>query len=224
MTAREMQIGFEIETNLQDPSKKPTTIEIFYWINKATEKFVKTRYSGTNIKREGFEQSQKRIDDLRTLVKELTIDPDTNGDKPNSLKFLLPDDYLFTIGEEVLISFNKGANVITTRQGVTEITFDRYTQEIDNNFSEYILYNNWARPLRLFYGPHVELITDGNYNILEYYLVYISKPTAIGLPSTNCNLPEQTHSEIVRLAVGMYLENIKDPRYQTYLNEINTME
>jgi hypothetical protein len=224
MTAREMQISFEIESNLQDPTKKPTTIEIFYWINKAVEKFIKTRYSGLNYKGQGFEQTQKRIDDLRTLVKDLTIVRYTSGSKPNSSIFTLPNDYLFTVGEEVLISFIKNGSTITSREGITEITNDRYRQEVDNHFSEFRLYSNWARPLRLFSGTYVELISDGQYDINQYYLTYISKPTAIALPSTNCNLPEQTHSEIVKLAVGMFLENIKDPRYQTYSNEINTME
>lgn len=224
MTAREMQISFEIESNLQDPVIKPTSTEIFYWLNRAVEKFVKTRYSGVNYKGEGFEQTQKRIDDLRTLVKETTLTSSTAGSKPNSLIFTLPADYLFTIGEEVTISFTKGLTTVTSREGITEITNDRYRQEIDNHFSEHILYSNWARPLRLFYGTYVEIITDGDYDVTYYYLSYISKPTAIALPSTSCNLPEQTHPEIVKIAVSMFLENIKDPRYQTYLNEINSME
>ena len=32
------------------------------------DKFIKTRYSGINFKRKGFEQDKKRIDDLRTLI------------------------------------------------------------------------------------------------------------------------------------------------------------
>jgi len=224
MTAREMQISFEIESNLQDPTKKPTSIEIFYWINKAVEKFIKTRYSGINFKREAFEQTQKRIDDLRSLVKEVDITSNVPGSKPNSIIFNLPVDYLFTVGEECMISFLKGVTTINSREGITEITNDRYRQEIDNHFSEFRLYSDWARPLRLFYGTYVELISDGQYTIPHYYVTYISKPTAIELPSNNCNLPEQTHSEIVKLAVSMFLENIKDPRYQTYLNEINSME
>lgn len=224
MTALEMQYAFELESNMIDSTNKLSTTDIFYWLNKAIEKFVKTRYSGINFKEESFEQTQKRIDDLRSLVKEVTINSNTAGTKPNSTIFTLPVDYLFTVGEEVLISFAKGVTTITSREGITEITNDRYRQEIDNHFSEFRLYSDWARPLRLFYGTYVELISDGQYTTPTYYLTYISKPSAIGLPSDNCNLPEQTHSEIVKLAVGMFLENIKNPRYQTYLNEINSME
>ena len=37
-------------------------------------------------------------------------------------------------------------------------------------------------------------------------------------------LPEHTHDELVKLAVSMALENIADNRYQTYSNEVATME
>jgi hypothetical protein len=36
----------------------------------------------------------------------------------------------------------------------------------------------------------------------------------------NCDLPEHTHEEIVKLAVSMALENIEQPRYQSYQNEV----
>lgn len=224
MTAREMQIAFEIEVGFKDPINKISTIELFHWLNRAIEKFVKTRYSGINFKRESFEQTQKRIDDLRTIIKEVSISTTTGTNKPNSYIATIPSDYLFTIGEEADIAYTKNSQLVTSREGLTEITTNRYREEIDNNFSEFRLDSNWARPLRLFYGNYVELISDGQYSVPKYYLRYISKPTAIALPSTNCNLPEHTHMEIVKIAVSMYLENIKDPRYQTILNEINTME
>jgi hypothetical protein len=80
-----------------------------------------------------------------------------------------------------------------------------------------------ARPLRLFYGTYIELISDGNYTIPYLYLRYISIPQVVSL-SNPCNLPTPTHPEIVKLAVGMYIENINNPRYQTIENEIIQQE
>jgi hypothetical protein len=37
-------------------------------------------------------------------------------------------------------------------------------------------------------------------------------------------MPEHTHSEIVKLAAQMYLENTKDPRYNSISNEVKEME
>ena len=37
-------------------------------------------------------------------------------------------------------------------------------------------------------------------------------------------MPEHTHLEIIKLAVQAYLENQMNQRYNSYSNEINTME
>jgi hypothetical protein len=225
MTPLEMQVGFEIEVGSIDSTLKPLTTDIFYWLNQAIVKFVKTRYSGINFKGESFESSQKRIDDLRTLVTEVTLTPVTGTNKPNCWIATIPGDYMFTVGEEVTISYvNSNSETVTLREGITEISSNTYRQEIDNPFAAHILLYGEAYPLRLYYGSYVELITDGNYTITAYYLRYISQPTTISLTSSNSNLPIHTHTEIVKLAVSMYLENIKNPRYQSYINEINTME
>lgn len=224
MTPLQMQTAFELEVGLIDSTVKPLTTDIFYWLNQAVNKFVKTRYSGINYKRESFEQTQKRTDDLRSLIKEVTITPSSGTNKPNSYIATIPVDYLFTIGEEVTISYVKNSVTYTLREGITEITDDRYRQEIDNPFSMFVLHYGEAYPLRLYYNSYVELITDGSYSITYYYLRYISKPTDISLSSSDLTLPEHTHIEIVKLAVGMYLENIKDPRIQSYDKEISTME
>jgi len=225
MTAREMQIAFERESSFIDPTIKPSSTEIFWWINRSIETFVKTRWDGNNPKHEGFEQSQKRIDDLRTLVKEptTTLVISAGTVKPNSYTAPIPVDYMFTLGEEVSIT-TIGTSPVTSREGITETSVDKYVDDIVNPFSEHIYHNGWARPLRLYRGSLVELITDGTYTIVGYYLRYLMKPTVVALPSTSCDLPEHTHYEIVKGAVRMYLENIKDPRYQTYNNEIVTSE
>ena len=69
MTYNELQVAFELEINQLDSNlTKPTTSDMEYWLMAGLDKFIKTRYSGINFKRRGFEQDQKRIDDLRTLV------------------------------------------------------------------------------------------------------------------------------------------------------------
>jgi hypothetical protein len=218
MTILEMQIAFELEVGVIDNTIKPLSSDIMYWLNRAIEKFIKTRYSQ-------FEKNQKRIDDLRSLVTEIAISTNAGTLKPNSYIATIPVNYMFTLGEECLITYTDIANVVKNKRvGVTETTVDRYRDEIDNPFSEHILHYEWARPLRLFSGSVIELISDGEYSVPAYYLRYLKKPTIVNLPSTNCDLPEHTHSEIIKLAVEMYLENTKNNRYTTYSNEVNTME
>jgi hypothetical protein len=79
--------------------------------NKNIEKFVKQRYGAhSNAKQKGFEQSQKRIDDLRELVK---INYSLTAYKPsfddidfNSMvKAELPSDYCLSINTRSQISY-----------------------------------------------------------------------------------------------------------------------
>ena len=67
-----MQIEVERRLQLISPTlaidNKLPSDTILSFINEAVDKFWKTRYSGINFKQRGFEQDQKRTDDLRTLV------------------------------------------------------------------------------------------------------------------------------------------------------------
>jgi len=197
---------------------------IFYWINRAIEKFVKTRYSGMNAKRESFEQTQKRINDLRTLVTESTISTSTSTIKPNSYQATLPNDYMFTASEEVDIIYTNLSNVsVTARMGVKQITSDTYRQEINDPMGDHILQYGWTAPLRMYQDNIVLLISDGQYTIPTYYLRYIKNPETVSL-TNDCDLASESHYEIVKMAVGLYLENTMNTRYSTYSNELQTME
>jgi hypothetical protein len=133
MTISQMHTAFRLELDKVNSLQYPdfTSTEIDYWLNRAIREFVKTRYSGLNPKREGFEQTQKRIDDLRTLVREVAI-PCTNigVTKPNAFvlsggftnALFSTDAYWLSLGEEVLLAIPGGV----IRQGVTEVTADEY--------------------------------------------------------------------------------------------------
>lgn len=226
-----MFIGFRMEidksTHLVNPHFEDE--EIDWWLNQAVEKFVKTRYSGLNSKGESFEQTQKRIDDLRTLIVEESIVPiagTADVHKTNSYVATLPTPatiYMFALGEEVTVT--NLLDVLIGKFGITQCTVDTYRDMIDNPFSEHILHYNECKPLRLFYGNVVELVTDGNYKVTKYHIRYLKQPAVIdGTGPVNCDLPVHTHSEIVKLAANMVLENIEQPRYQTHTAEVATME
>jgi len=231
MTITQMHTAFKLELDKIDSLQYPsfTSNEIDYWLNQAIRKFVKTRYSGVNAKREGFEQTQKRIDDLRTLVREVTVPcTETGAIKPNgwiltdgfdNANFV--DDYWLSIGEEVLLTLSDSS---TIRQGVTEVTSDEYRAEIDNPYSSFRLHYGNAKPLRLFYNNTIEFISDGTYDVTSAYVRYIKAPDTVVLATTSCDLPEHTHDEVVILGVQMALENIEQPRIQSYSQNVAIME
>jgi hypothetical protein len=236
MTIQEMHTAVKLELDktsaLELPAFEPE--EIDFWLNNAIRRFVKTRYSGINVKGESFEETQKRIDDLRTIVWNYRTTSDTTVDDgsstyPNAYIVKFPieasgygsEDYWLTVKEEAEITISGTAY----RVPVTECTMDEYTQKLQDPFSEHILHYNTAKPLRISRYNGVYVITDGNYTVTDYFLTYLGKPDEVDLSgSTHCNLPEHTHDEIVKLTASMMLENVEQPRYQTHMNEVNSME
>jgi len=213
MTAREMQAEFDTRLQLAIPSTevelKPDSTTIFMYLNQAQDEFVKALYSGNNPEGVGFEQTQRRTDELRTLVLEESITTTAGTIKPNSYVANLPEEYLYTLGEEVTMTstdFFGGTKV--SRVGITECTADNYRARIDDPYSEHRYHYETAKPLRLFSGDEVELISDGNYSIGHYHLRYLKRPVRIMLEDNDCELPEHTHQTIVNLAVNLYLQSV----------------
>jgi hypothetical protein len=341
MTGSEMlqaiRLGLDKSSGLTLPAFTDT--ELYDWINKSVRKFVKTRYSGFNIKRESFEQTQKRTEDLRSLVKEDILTVTEGTIKPNSyiadlyqygdwdesitsgslvigriykvmvgsirnpsgaegITYVEGDYFVATaatwdatavptggypvngelywiaLGEEGLIAYiplgdlqtvvasgsivedsvykvitgpvtydaivyavgeyfvatdtttYTGGTVIevtTIRVPVVDCSIDTYSKYLEDPYSEHILHYDRAKPLRLFYQDYVELITDGTYGVIYYYLRYMKRPQEVSSVN-DCDLPEHTHEEIVELTVSTLLENIEQPRYQSHAVEASTIE
>ncbi len=194
--------------------------QIDFWLNQAQRQFVKDRYDPIG---KGFERTEKRTADLEYIVARTSIDAvdrtsDTTGSyKPNCFSASLPDNHWLTVGEEVSISFSDCHGVSSSlRTQVTQVTDDTYSPMIDNAFSEHVLDNGRANPLRLRKQKEVELITDGNYDVTTYYLTYLREPVEISYDpsdpssSVDCELADHTHDEIVRMAVRMTLASLSD--------------
>ena len=208
--------------------------ELDFWINEAIDRYVKTRYSGLNVKGESFEQSQKRIDDLRTLVTETRIVPtasNNSSDKPNLYLVDIndfPADYMLFLNDEVYIQFNNEVTGATThlRTSTTPCTSDTYSFMVNDPYSEHRLHLGTAKPLRMFTAKGVELIPDGTlYSIEYYYMKYLRNPATVMYSNgTDCDLPDHTHREIVLLTVKILIENIESQRFNTHNVEISQSE
>lgn len=267
----ELQSAFELEiAKLDDNLNKPQSTDTEYWLNRGLEKFYKTRYSGINYKSAGFEQNQKRIDDLRTLVNVLCYEPvendwyitqedndkfilECNGfltresipydkiikQKSNTFYIRLPKDYLFLLGDSASIvpteepdlscaKKDENGNIIPYVESSIESTIETLDKQLHNSLSEHRIKYCKARPLRTMFNDFILLHTDGKYDIVKYKITYLRKPIDIDIHTNPfaeySDMPSHTHSEIVKLAAQMYLENQHSDRYSVYSNEINTME
>lgn len=242
MTQREFQIEFERRLQLIDPNlvikEKLTSDTIISFINEAIDKFYKTRYSGINFKAQGFEQTQKRIDDLRTLIKNKKYtEGSINKSDRNSYSVELPEDYVLLLGDTAGIQpsnlnecweTNERGEYIIKYTDTLESTIETLDRQLGNSLSEHKLKYCQARPLKLIQDNNVILYTDGNYKISEYQITYLAKPSEINSSNiTNTeytDLPEHTHMEIVKMAIQIYLATKPMQHYNAYSNEIASME
>lgn len=121
MTIQEMHIavnlGVQKIASFQVDNLLPQ--EIDYELNRAMDRFIKQRYSPMGNKYgAGFEQSQKRIDDLRNLVVDSKLESfylgDTvgNGGEYFIDRAILPKDYLFYISSYLQIGHKCGKVLI----------------------------------------------------------------------------------------------------------------
>jgi len=66
----EIIANFEREINkLDDAVNKPATEDSLFWLNQAISKFIKLRFNGDFIHKTGFEETEKRREDLISLFK-----------------------------------------------------------------------------------------------------------------------------------------------------------
>jgi hypothetical protein len=115
MTVNEMHIavnqGVQKIASFQVDNLLPQ--EIDHELNLAMMRFIKQRFSFTSNRiGKGFEQSQKRIDDLRSLIAEHTGDTATEGVVYTSNysnvyvdRYTLPLDYLFLISVRPVVQY-----------------------------------------------------------------------------------------------------------------------
>ena len=83
--------------------------EIDLELNQAQGKFINTKYGKGNKFQKGFEQSQKRIDDIRTLVDEILL-PATYKEQLDTNVWVdtvrLPDDYMHLVNTRAHVWHN----------------------------------------------------------------------------------------------------------------------
>ena len=224
-------ISFEREINkLDDTIEKPSTDDSLYWLNQAVSKFIKTRFNGSAPHFTSYEQNEKRTIDLSKLIcsKEYTDFTITTNTNYESYTIAYPQDFLFTLNEDVNIASKDTNNPYNMDTCVFECTSDSFMYRVNNSLTDFHYRHHRARPLRVRTDNGVSLLTDGNYKISKYTLGYLRKPTEITLDNPlneYTDFPDIIIPEIVKIAAEMYIENKNiQQRYQTLVNEVNTQE
>lgn len=234
MDIKEMQYDIKFKLNKIDSEqyKNFRIPELDWAINEAEEIFVKSIAEPRTSNYLGFEINQRTIDDIRTIVvNDATIVPIKINNE--TYKVNLPQDYMFYISANVIISKEKCAD--RTARAILRQHDDRFeASPFDTSSFE------WKEVNIRFYEDGIKLFTDGTFEIKEVKLNYIRKrkyihnaqdflPTgSYKLPSgtlltgsQDCELPEHTHREIVDIAVLILANNLDSPNYQLKQAKIN---
>jgi len=223
MTISEMHISFKQGLHKFDsknyPNIEPEEIDLL--LNQAQDAFVKQRYGHGNSKKESFEETQKRIEDLKALIKTQVLSP-----LPNNIYNInqyavfveLPSDHWITIQELTNVTYSCNGSGST-------VTEDVYTLLIQHNDYSKLISNPFAKPtntkvLRLSTENGSELLHSQYSVINNYRLRYIKKPVrmdSLSTPNVDCELSDMVHQEIINTAISIALENIEAKRLPTFI-------
>lgn len=219
MTITEAHYDFKIKQNridsLSNIDFNPAQVD--WLLNEAQIIFVKQRFGTTNNKRKGFDSTQKRIDDLSTLVIQYPtqprlvptlIEPGVYELSLNKLSY----PYLFLIAGQAQAESDDCVLTIPLRSTQHDDLKSALRDPFNEPSSEWLPYNigrsvadNTVSSIFIFSGDIIV-------NTVE--LEYIKIPLKVSLGSytyidgttyspQTFETPEQTHSEIVDIAVTL---------------------
>jgi hypothetical protein len=245
MTVQDMHLDFKRKLNKVD-SQHNTNFTVPYidqYLNEAQEIFIKQRLQTNNIYREGFEVSQKRIEDLRRLVKKFPIDsPAIVANKISDFiyEIELPSDYLYYIRSEITA---KKEECTKSLSGIEQQHDDLNTILSSKFYSPSF---EWRETPIVFSDNSIYIYSDGTFEVLNLNLDYIRRPKLIANPdnyikvdnTTGYNYPDGTPAiqqdceidsmfsqrEIVDIAVEIAAIDLGDQRFslmqtKTKINE-----
>lgn len=198
------------------------TEEVDDILNSAILRFTKTRYSKNNLYRSGFEERQKRTEDLKALTVTATVASTEVVTEENTYSVSFPNDWLFYLRGRAEVNSPNCENYFTS------------IDVIQQDDIETVKGDPFAKPDKFnvvgyFENNSLYLLSDGTFSIPNAKLTYLSYPDTVvhpdtGNPQVDCNLSEHTHDEIVELAVKLALNQIESPREQTQQGILNKIE
>ena len=236
-TVQQLILSYKLKLDKIDSSAYPDIQEpeIKFWLDEAANRFVKQRYERTNFKRKGFEETQKRTDDLRVAVKSLnviTTTPVTNVS--DAFTLTLPNDYRYLVKIKLNVTYPCNGTTITKTVTPKQIEQDDIHVLLEDPFNK----PTEEKPLFIMEGNNIIIYTGGLSTIVTADITYIKlfwrlQPSAVNFDGSvdhyiNTDvydaLADDTHDEITNIAVKLTLENIESQRYQTNSAEIANQE
>lgn len=221
MTAVEFHLEFKFRMDKFDSLNYPNFLpeEVDLILNNAQERLIKQRYGLNNNKRQSFEETQKRVEDLKNITVNavLTVQPYAADNIDVNARFVnLPTDHWFTIQERCKLLCPICGVPTDSMAEVIPINHSEFSKRIKDPFGK----PDEVVVLRLMENGRAELISICP--ITEYRMRYLKAPRKINISTnTTSELSEHIHSEIVDEAVKIAMEGIEAKRTNTFNPLIN---
>jgi hypothetical protein len=199
-------------TSFSAPGYQPG--EILLFLNNGQDDFIKDRMFGPNFQPPAFEENQKRVADLRTLVTSNSLTY-TTTDTIGLRQYTIPTDFLYPIKPYALCT-RSGYPVITSGELMEckPVKSDQVGKLLNSTYNK----TYFIKPYYTITGTSLHLIIDRFTTNTSIILHYIKKPTEL-VTGGSCDLPIHTHQEIVEISVRQALQVLQDPRWQTAVAE-----
>lgn len=211
--------------------------ELDLQLNRSIEVFVKTRFDISEPDPLGFEQTQKRLDDIRTLIRTNTYNNvvdslDSLGDEEatallkvsKTYSAILPkDSYWFSLRLQATTRPNPNCKDSNGNYNGPELEVP--VRILRNNQLTFHLNHPWSTtsaesPIAVLRDGNVVVYTDGVFEITSLEFEYIKAPVVVNFSeNVNCDLPVHTHTEIVDLTVQHLSGVIQSSNYQQHVIE-----
>ncbi len=230
MTVQEAHYSFKLAIDRIDTMSNPdlNRAEIDWLLYQAELLFIKQRYSElSNPKRRGFESTQKRVDDLASLVVKYPLQPGITptANSGDSLTVELSDlsyPYLHLVAAFADVEISSDC---IKKVPLKFTQHDDYRESLLDPFNspslEFIPYNQGYSGDGIVSSLY---LYPGDLNVTSVYVEYIRKPTRVfyggytyidgnTYSPTSFETPEHTHEEIIDLAAQLAALNIENPEY-----------
>lgn len=188
------------------------------FLTQAQEQLVIELYTGRTDKSASFEKTEELRSNLKGLIRTATLtesEEEHKGVSKYSKFFVLPKDVLFITYEAATLDDESAGCKNGDEISVVPVTQDELHRVMRNPFRQ----ANKSKALRLDNGQDIaEIVTK--YNIKDYIIRYLSKPTPIVLGNfaevsidgvsidgvdtvTECKLDSAMHRNILERAVAL---------------------
>jgi hypothetical protein len=229
MTIKEMQFDVKMKLNKVDSQsyRNLKVPEIDWALNEALELFIKMVAFPRIKTRLGFENVQRNTDNIRTLVVSSGVLPITGDVFP----ITGPLNYWHFIS----------GNVTMTKDNCTaqaRIKIRQHDDEFESSPFDKSSFE-WRTVNAVFNSDGLSFFTDGTFTITNAEIQYVRRPAYIhnaedyaggtyNLPSgvtlvgtQDCELPMETHREIVDIAVLILSGQLQTSDYQLKFSKLN---